>query len=89
MTTKPTYTPALRFPDFLNDGEWEVKRLGEIAEKVTSKNKSNEQLPVLTNSATEGVVNQQDYFDREIVTKDNLTNYHIIELALSQQMVDF
>ena len=30
MTTKPTYTPALRFPDFLNDGEWEVKRLGEI-----------------------------------------------------------
>ena len=80
MTTKPTYTPALRVPDFLNDGEWEVKRLGEIAEKVTSKNKSNEQLPVLTNSATEGVVNQQDYFDREIVTRENLTNYHIIEL---------
>lgn len=82
MTDNSTYnhTPALRFPDFLNDGEWEVKRLGEIAEKVTSKNKSNEQLPVLTNSATEGVVNQQDYFDREIVTRENLTNYHIIEL---------
>lgn len=31
MTTKPTYTPAIRFPYFLNDGEWEVKRLGEIA----------------------------------------------------------
>ena len=30
MTTKPSYTPTLRFPDFLNDGEWEVKRLGEI-----------------------------------------------------------
>lgn len=30
MTTKPSYTPALRFPDFINDGEWEVKRLGEI-----------------------------------------------------------
>ena len=82
MPTTPTYhiIPALRFPDFLNDGEWEVKRLGDIAEKVTSKNKSNEQLPVLTNSATEGVVNQQDYFDREIVTRENLTNYHIIEL---------
>lgn len=82
MTTQPIYNhiPVLRFPDFLNDGEWEVKRLGEIAEKVTSKNKSNEQLPVLTNSATEGVVNQQDYFDREIVTRENLTNYHIIEL---------
>lgn len=21
MTTKPSYTPALRFPDFLNDGQ--------------------------------------------------------------------
>ena len=29
MTTKPTYTPALRFPDFLNNGEWEVKRFDE------------------------------------------------------------
>ena len=81
MTTKPTYNhiPALRFPDFANDGEWEVKRLGEIAERITRKNKNNHPLPVLTNSATEGVVNQQDYFDREIVTKDNLTNYHVIE----------
>ena len=35
MTTKPTYTPAIRFPDFLNDGEWEVKRLGEIADSFT------------------------------------------------------
>ena len=26
-----TTVPQLRFPDFLNDGEWEVKRLGEIA----------------------------------------------------------
>ena len=80
MTTKSTFIPAIRFPGFFNDGEWEVKRLGEIAEKVTSKNKSNEQLPVLTNSATEGVVNQQDYFDRLIITRDNLINYHIIEL---------
>lgn len=37
MTTKPSYTPALRFPDFLNDGEWEVKRLGEIAEFYKGK----------------------------------------------------
>lgn len=33
MPDKPTYNhiPALRFPDFANDGEWETKRLGEIA----------------------------------------------------------
>lgn len=27
-----TIVPRLRFPDFLNDGEWEVKLLGEIAD---------------------------------------------------------
>ena len=27
----------LRFPDFLNDGEWEVKRLGEIVTEVDDK----------------------------------------------------
>ena len=44
MTTKPTYTPAIRFPDFLNDGEWEVKRLGEIAESFTGLTYSPEQV---------------------------------------------
>ena len=37
MTTKSSYTPARRFPDFLNDGEWEVKRLGEIVKEVEEK----------------------------------------------------
>ena len=34
MTSKPTHnnSPALRFPDFLNDGEWEEKRLEEISD---------------------------------------------------------
>lgn len=32
-----TIVPRLRFPDFLNDGEWEVKRLGEIAKVVDEK----------------------------------------------------
>lgn len=31
--------PALRFPDFLNDGEWEVKRLGEIMQTITPPKK--------------------------------------------------
>ncbi|MBQ6062138.1 MAG: restriction endonuclease subunit S [Prevotella sp.] len=34
MANPQTYNriPALRFPEFINDGEWEVKRLGDIAE---------------------------------------------------------
>lgn len=34
MTDKQAnkYIPALRFPEFVNDGEWEMKRLGDITE---------------------------------------------------------
>lgn len=74
------YVPKLLFPEFANDGEWEIKKLRDIAIRVNNKNRSNIQLPVLTNSATGGIVNQQDFFDREIVTKDNLKNYSIVEI---------
>ena len=33
------HIPALRFPDFANDGEWEVKRLGEIMQTITPPKK--------------------------------------------------
>ena len=74
---KECNVPELRFGGF--EGEWEVKRLGAVAEKVSLKNKTKKQLPVFTNSAADGVVNQEDYFDREIITRDNAYNYQIIE----------
>lgn len=73
-------TPTLRFPKFKNTKGWEIKKLKDIAFRITVKNKSKKDLPVFTNSASGGIVNQQDYFDREIVTKDNLVNYSIVEV---------
>ena len=71
--------PKLRFPEFKNEGRWEVKNLCDIAEKRVERNRENLPLPVLTNSATEGVLNQAYYFERDIVTKDNLGNYYIVD----------
>jgi type I restriction enzyme S subunit len=73
------YLPKLRFPEFKNDGEWKVKNLCDIAEKRVERNQGNLPLPVLTNSATEGVLNQAYYFERDIVSKDNLGNYYIVD----------
>ena len=73
------YIPALRFPEFQNDGEWKMCKLLDIAKRKVAKNRQGLKLPVYTNSAIGGVVNQEEYFDREIVTKDNLVNYSIIE----------
>ena len=70
--------PRLRFPEF--EGEWEVKTLGEVASKVNRRNRDLEVSRILTNSATEGVIDQEEYFDRSIAVKENTDNYHIVEL---------
>lgn len=79
MTPQPTYNhiPALRFPDFLNDGEWEVKRLGDLFVRITDRNKENNR-NVLTISAQYGLVNQFEYFSKNVAATD-VTNYYIIK----------
>ena len=77
-TNKPTSTtPRLRFPGFT--GNWQVKKLGEVANKIIKRNRHLEVSRVLTNSANAGIVDQSDYFEREIAVKDNTANYHIVE----------
>ncbi len=69
--------PKLRFKEF--SGEWEEKILDNFAKKNNDKNKAEEIKIVLSNSATQGIVKQTDYFDREIVTESNLGGYYIVE----------
>ena len=71
-------TPSLRFPGF--NGEWEVKKLVDIAQKMNRRNRLLEVTRVLTNSANDGVVDQSVYFDRDIAVKGNTDNYYIVEL---------
>ena len=61
-------------------GEWEEKPLNEIASKRSGKNKDGSISEVLTNSATQGIIKQSDYFEREIVTESNLNGYYIVNL---------
>lgn len=69
--------PKLRFPEF--KGEWEEKRLNSIFTKITQRNSDNQNSNVITNSATEGLVSQRDYFDKDIANKDKTDNYFIIK----------
>lgn len=64
MTTKPTYTPTLRFPDFLNDGEWEVKRLGEIC---------------IVNPPSKDIPNEFNYLDLESVVAGRIISCNRIK----------
>lgn len=67
----------VRFDGF-ND-EWEEVSLDEIATKVTRKNVDSIYDKVFSNSATKGVILQNEYFDRDIANEDNLTGYYVVE----------
>lgn len=68
--------PKIRFKGFTKD--WEQRKLKEIADKVSEKNKNNEFSEPFTNSAEQGIISQKDYFDREIVNNENLDSYYIV-----------
>lgn len=71
--------PTLRFPEFRDAGEWEVKTLSQLAQRSPQKNSNGKLKRVLTNSAEFGVVDQRDYFDKDIATQGNLEGYFVVE----------
>jgi type I restriction enzyme S subunit len=77
MKTTNKNIPLLRFPEF--KGDWEKKTLEEIADRVNTRNNSNEVKNVFTNSAVQGIVNQRDFFDKDIANQNNLLNYYVVE----------
>ena len=61
------------FPD------WITGTLGDLSKKVSNKNKDESVTAVLTNSAKSGIVNQTDYFNKDIANENNLGGYSIVE----------
>jgi type I restriction enzyme, S subunit len=76
---KKSLVPRLRFPEFCTTGEWKTCTLSELASRITTRNYANSVKRVLTNSAINGVVDQSDYFDREVANQNNLQNYFVID----------
>lgn len=71
--------PKLRFPEFRDEREWGINCLIRIADRITQRNSDNNVSRVLSNSAVDGVVDQRDYFDKDIANQDNLQNYFIVD----------
>lgn len=71
--------PELRFPEFEKEANWPCVRLNAVAKRSTSKNKGEKITRVLTNSAVDGVVDQRDYFDKDIAVKGNLESYYTVD----------
>lgn len=71
--------PELRFPEFINDGEWEEKELEEILVKNSTKNKLSKYSLVQSVSNKYGFINQDEYFDNRRVASIDTANYYVIE----------
>ena len=71
--------PRLRFPEFRGAGDWGIEKLKRLATRVVARNVQEAVSRVLTNSAEYGVIDQRDYFDKDIANKSNLGGYYIVE----------
>lgn len=76
---KGALVPRLRFPEFRETAGWKLQPLGTLAKRRTTKNTEGEHTRVLTNSAEFGVVDQRDYFEKDIANQGNLEGYYIVE----------
>ena len=68
-------TPNIRFKGFTDD--WEQRKLEEIAERVTRKNQDLVSELPLTISAQYGLIDQNEFFDKRVASKD-VSGYYLI-----------
>lgn len=76
---KRPLVPRLRFPEFRNAEAWSFQPLSTLAKRSTRKNTGGEIIRVLTNSAEYGVIDQRDFFNKDIANQGNLEGYYIVE----------
>ena len=73
--------PKLRFPEFRSAAGWRLEPLSQLATRTKQKNRDEQITRVLTNSAEFGVMDQRDFFDKDIATQGKLESYFVVELG--------
>lgn len=68
--------PKLRFPEF--SGEWEEKKLSDFMTRLTRKNSNNESSRALTISSVDGLIEQGEFFKKQIASKDT-SGYYLLK----------
>lgn len=76
----PLLPPSLSTLNILDEiYDWEQRKLQDFSEKSTQKNIDNEYSTIFTNSAEYGVINQRDYFDKDIANLKNISDYYVVK----------
>ncbi|CYV09308.1 restriction endonuclease subunit S [Streptococcus suis] len=76
MTKEKSTVPRLRFPGFTD--AWKQRKLGEVSKRVTRRNKELISSLPLTISAQHGLVDQEEFFNKQVASKD-VSSYYLIK----------
>ena len=68
--------PEIRFKGYTD--EWEQRKLGDLVDRVTRKNQDLVSELPLTISAQYGLIDQNEFFDKRVASKD-VSGYYLIE----------
>ena len=68
--------PKIRFKGYTD--AWEQRKLGEIADRVTRKNQDLVSTLPLTISAQYGLIDQNEFFDKRVASKD-VSGYYLVK----------
>ena len=68
--------PKIRFKGYTDD--WEQRKLGDLVDRVTRKNQDLVSELPLTISAQYGLMDQNEFFDKRVASKD-VSGYYLIE----------
>ena len=68
--------PKIRFKGYEED--WEQRKLGDLVDRVTRKNQDLVSELPLTISAQYGLIDQNEFFDKRVASKD-VSGYYLIE----------
>ena len=71
-----TNVPEIRFDGFTD--VWEQRKLGDLANRITRKNQDLVSELPLTISAQYGLIDQNEFFDKRVASKD-VSGYYLIE----------
>jgi len=81
MSNQMQLVPKLRFPEFRGAEGWKSIPISRLAIRAKQKNRDEKIDRVLTNSAEFGVIDQRDFFDKDIATQGKLEGYFVVELG--------
>ena len=70
----------------MSSNDWEQRKLGDLVDRVTRKNQDLVSELPLTISAQYGLIDQNEFFDKRVASKD-VSGYYLIENGESSLII--